>query len=303
MEPPPEVDRLVTASVGPDGDVYALWSSPRGAAGLASQTHGLPNPRTAEPVAAVVTAHGSEARVVARIRDLELARPMIQPLPSDRVLLVGARASWQPDGPDPNAVIIDPDGRPLQQATLGDGIASIQTTPSGAVWVGYFDEGVYGNLGWNGPGPAPIGRAGIARFDTDLVRRWEFPSDVDNPWSSVDDCYALNVADEVAWACYYSDFPVVRIEEGRVAGWRNTVRGARALAVDDRGKILLAGGFGPDRDRLVEGRLADGDLEVINESRLTLPGGAELPSQAIVAGRGPDLFVIVGRDCYRTTLS
>jgi len=52
-----------------------------------------------------------------------------------------------------------------------------------------------------------------------------------------------------------------------------------------------------------EGTAAPERLEAINESRLKLPGGAELPSQAIVTGRGPDLFVIAGRDCYRATLS
>lgn len=308
LEPPREADRLVTAAVGPDGHIYALWSSPGGAAQLASQTvqpgwATFPDPRTAQPVAATVTGYAPEPRVVARMGNLELAHPMIQPLPAGRVLLVGARASWRPEGPDRNAVVIDQDGRQLREATLGDGIESIQTTPSGDVWVGYFDEGVYGNFGWNGPGPAPIGQAGIARFDSDLIMQWEFPPHVDNPWGSVDDCYALNVVGEVAWACYYSDFPVVRIDGGRVSGWRNTVRGARALAVDDRGSILLAGGYGPERDRLVQGRLSNGELEVINESRLTLPNGAELPPQAIVIGRGTDLFVIAGRDCYRATLS
>jgi hypothetical protein len=243
-----------------------------------------------------------ERRVVARMRNLELAHPMIQPLPAERVLLVGARASWRPEGADRNAVVVDPDGQLLHEATLGDGIESIQTTPSGDVWVGYFDEGVFGNFGWNGPGPAPIGQSGIARFDSNLIMQWEFPSHVDNRWGSVDDCYALNVVGEVAWACYYSDFPIVRIDGGRVSGWRNTVRGARALAVDYRGKILLAGGYGPERDRLVEGRLSNDGLEVINESRLTLPDGSELPPQAIIAGRGPDLFVIAGRNCYGTTL-
>jgi len=127
------------------------------------------------------------------------------------------------------------------------------------VWVSYFDEGGYGNLGWNDPGPAPIGRSGIVRFDADLTKRWEYPSYVANPWGGVDDCYAFDVVGEVAWACYYSDFPVVRIDGEHVSGWRNPVRGARALVVGDGGvSILLVGGYGPERDRLVEGRLSNG---------------------------------------------
>lgn len=308
LEPPGKSDRLVTASVGPDNEVYALWSSPSGAAQLASQTiqtgwATFPDPRTSEPVAAVVTANADGPRIVARMSNLELAHPMIQPLPDQRVLLVGPRAAWRPEGPDRNAIVIDSEGRKILETTLGDGIETVQTSLSGEVWVGYFDEGVYGNYGWNGPGPAPIGKAGIARFGADLNLQWEFPSHVDNPWGSVDDCYALNVCGDIAWACYYSDFPVVRIDQGRVTGWHNTVRGARALTVDDHDNVRLAGGYGPERDRLTDGRLSDGELSVVRERRLTLPDGNELPLEAAITGRGPELFVTVGNDCYRTTLT
>ncbi|MFI7578403.1 hypothetical protein [Micromonospora sp. NPDC049497] len=60
----------------------------------------------------------------------------------------------------------------------------------GKLWVGYFDEGVYGNFGWGGPGPAPIGATGIARFTETLHPEWHFPTDDLSP---IDDCYALNV--------------------------------------------------------------------------------------------------------------
>ena len=78
---------------------------------------------------------------------------------------------------------------------------------------------------------------------------------------------------QLAWDCYYSAFPVVRIDGGRVSGWRDPVHGADALVVGDGDQILLAGGFGPERDRLVEARLTGGELEVIKESRLILPNG------------------------------
>ena len=306
LDPPHEADQLVTASVGPDGDIYALWSTPSSAQQLAPRRArpvfaSLPNPRTAEPVDAVVTAHAPAPRLVARINNLEIAHPKIQPLPDDRVLLVGARAAWRPDGPDKNAIIIDADGRRLREVTLGDGIESIQTTPSGDVWVGYFDEGVYGNYGWNRPGPTPIGHSGIVRFDSDLTMQWEFPGHVDHPWGNVDDCMALNIVGEVAWACYYRGFPVVRIDGGRVFGWSNPVHGASALVVGGGDRILLAGGFGPERDRLVEGRLTGGELQVIKESRLIMPNGEDLPQRAVMTGRGPQLLVFAGPNCYRMT--
>ena len=86
-----------------------------------------------------------------------------------------------------------------------------------------------------------------------------------------------------------------------MSGWRNPVHGADALIVGDGGHILLAGGFGPERDRLVEGRLTGRELAVIKESRLILPNGEDLPPRAVMTGRGPYLFVFAGRDCYRMT--
>ncbi|WP_176444820.1 hypothetical protein [Paenibacillus herberti] len=34
---------------------------------------------------------------------------------------------------------------------LGDGIQSVQVTDKGIIWTSYFDEGVFGNNGWDKP--------------------------------------------------------------------------------------------------------------------------------------------------------
>ncbi|WP_061297964.1 hypothetical protein [Herbidospora cretacea] len=122
---------------------------------------------------------------------------------------------------------------------LGDGIEHVQTTPSGEIWVGYFDEGIGGNFGWGGPrGPEPIGASGLVRFSAGLERVWTFPEDP--PYGGISDCYALNVAGEDAWACYYMDFPVVRVSGDEVTAWENTVEDARALVVAD-GRATVVG--------------------------------------------------------------
>ena len=37
------------------------------------------------------------------------------------------------------------------------------------VWVGYFDEGIYGNYGWGrAESEEPVGAYGIVRFSSDL---------------------------------------------------------------------------------------------------------------------------------------
>ena len=58
------------------------------------------------------------------------------------------RCRWRRDGPDRNAVLYDADGQVVSEHVLGDGIGHVLATSTGQVWVGYFDEGIYGNYGW-----------------------------------------------------------------------------------------------------------------------------------------------------------
>ena len=49
--------------------------------------------------------------------------------------------------PHPNAVLYDADGQVVSEHVLGDGIGHALADSAGQVWVGYFDEGIYGNYG------------------------------------------------------------------------------------------------------------------------------------------------------------
>lgn len=202
--------------------------------------------------------------------------------------------------PDRNAIFYDTDGQVAGEATVGDGIEHVAVARSGHIWIGYFDEGVYGNYGWGDAETAPsVGAAGLVRFSPDLEPDWRFPSHVDQPWGAISDCYALNVVGDTVWACYYTDFPVVRVEAGTVTGWHNTIaHGIRALAVRDA-TVALFGGYGPDHDRLVVATLGQNRLHQAAEYRLVLPDGSPVPPDAQVVGRGPDLHLIVGLDRYR----
>jgi hypothetical protein len=111
-------DVRVSASVGPDGQVMALWSAAEDLPSPKSTTTQpgwatFPDPRGSRPVTARVTVHAPEAVTVARIPALSLAHTKVQPLPDGRILIVGARSRWRPEGPDRNAVIYDADGRVL----------------------------------------------------------------------------------------------------------------------------------------------------------------------------------------------
>jgi hypothetical protein len=142
-----------------------------------------------------------------------------------------------------------------------------------------------------------MGVPGIVCFTSELERAWEYSFESNSSLGPIDDCYALNVDGESVWAYYYSDFPVVRIEDGSVRAWTNEVAGARALAVRSD-NVWLAGGYGSERDRLVTGALQGGKLIVLATQRIVLPDGSELPERAAVTGQGSRLHVIHGQDWF-----
>lgn len=77
-----------------------------------------------------------------------------------------------------------------------------------------------------------------------LAPVWHYPRYTEvGPWDAVNDCYAL-IDDTCTWACYYADFPVVRIRDGAVTGWHNEIRGASALAVAGSRGALFGGSAG-----------------------------------------------------------
>jgi hypothetical protein len=301
-------DVLVTASIGPDGQAVALWASPGDRSALRATTTqpgwaSFPDPRASRPVTARVTVHRPSAVTSIEITEMPLAHPTVQPLPGGHILVVGARCRWRPDGPDQNAIIYDADGQPVIEATIGDGIEHVLVSASGGIWVGYFDEGVYGNYGWGDAGaPPPLGATGLVRYTPTLEADWRYPAEARDRWGPISDCYALNIDGDTAWACYYTDFPVTRVEEDTVTGWRNGLaRSVRALIVADE-HLGLYGGFGPDYDVLVHAIRGEDELDRLAEYRLVLPDGAPLPTTAQPVGRGATLHLFDRSDWYHLNL-
>jgi hypothetical protein len=224
----------------------------------------------------------------------------VQPMPGDRFLVAGARCRWRPEGPDRNAVLYGADGQVVSEHVLGDGIAHVLATSTGQVWAGYFDEGIYGNYGWGrADSEEPVGAYGIVRFSPGLEAAWHYPKYTEvGLWDAVSDCYALNVDDTCTWACYYSDFAVVRIHDGIVTGWHNDIKGASALAVAGS-RVALFGGYGPDRDRLALTELTADRAEPACEYRIVLPDGQSLRSGTQVIGRGSCLHFLARTSWYQ----
>jgi hypothetical protein len=298
-------DVRVCASVGPAGEVVAVWTRPDALGAVTSTTVSaagacFPDPATDRPVEARITVHTPELAAVTPITGLALAHVTVQPMPGGRFLVAGARCRWHHDGPDRNGVLYDTDGQVICERVLGDGIAHVLATSDGQVWIGYFDEGIYGNYGWGqADTEEPVGASGIVRFSPGLAPVWRYPRCTGvGPWDAISDCYALNVDGTCAWACYDSDFPIVRIRDGAVTGWHNDIKGASALAVAGS-RVALFGGCGPDYDGLALTELGADRAEPAGEYRVVLANGEPLPAGTEVIGRGSRIHFLIGTSWYQ----
>lgn len=166
----------------------------------------------------------------------------IQPLAAE-LLLVCARSYFKgPDDFEKNGRVYTRDGKFAREILLGDGIQSVQATSSGVIWTSYFDEGVFGNYGWQNP----VGASGLVAWDSAGNKLYEFePRD---GLDSICDCYALNVeSEDDVWLYYYTAFPLVRLRRRQIESvWKIPLRGSDAFAVS-AGHALFHCGY-KDRD-------------------------------------------------------
>jgi len=162
----------------------------------------------------------------------------VQPL-HRHLLLVGARCSYYGVGKyDLNAKVCDFQGNTIREFLLGDGIQSVQVTEKGIIWTSYFDEGVFGNNGWN----KPVGAQGLLAWDENGNKLYE------DQVSDIADCYALNAAnDEEVWFYYYTDFLLGcisgGIEQPKVTFMNPEISGSSGFCTDGY-HFLFDGGYG-----------------------------------------------------------
>lgn len=273
---------LVAFDVGPDGVTYLVialeplddrFEQPGGASFVKTVPDKPQNYR-------VVALSGDEIVIDLRIAGERFNIHDVQPLP-DGLLLVCARSFRRGrDDFEKNGRVYSFEGKFVREILLGDGIQTVQATSEGVIWTSYFDEGVFGNDGWNDP----VGASGLVAFDQFGIKTCEF-----EPRAGLDpicDCYALNVAsDEDVWLYYYTDFPLVRLRRGRIESvWTMPVSGSDAFAVFD-GYALFRGGY-EDRDTYRLFSLRQGGTPVLlAEMEFHDNGGGKLLARR-VAGRG-----------------
>ncbi|MBM9624738.1 hypothetical protein [Streptomyces zhihengii] len=222
--------------------------------------------------ARVVSVHPGGGVELTELSAVRAHWPHLDRLPDGRFVVAAPRTRRSEDAHQ--VQVFDTRGRETAAFPVGDAIEHLLADEAGHLWVGHFDEN-------------PAG-----------IRRWTATGRLD--WTSdgaripgLFDCYALNVSGAVAWACPYTDFPLVEIRPARVERpvrvWANRIRGAKAVAVHGS-RVAFYGGYGEEGDRLAHAELTDVSVEPSDVGRLTLPDGSA-PGRRRVVGRGSRIYV------------
>lgn len=225
------------------------------------------------------------------LHGLSATFPLVDRFADGSVVVVGPRSSYRPETKgEANASIYNGRGEKIAEFAMGDGIADVQVDPADRIWVGYFDEGVFGNFGWgeHGEESAPMGSRGLLCFDRNGAKLWEFESP--EGIGPIDDCYALNVSKLAAWVYYYSDFPFARIDltSLEVSAWTTAGPGGGSFATDGE-RVLLYFGLREGEHRVTLMKFGERTADVEREFSLALPhDDSDVVS---VVGRGSALYV------------
>ena len=225
------------------------------------------------------------------IPQLDITFPLCDFFCDGRILLAGARCSWRGTNDfDMNGVIFSPETGSIERILLGDGIASLGIDSKDRIWVSYFDEGVFGNFGWNHPGPPGPGAGGLVCFASNGKTVWSFNTDECEGF--IDDCYALNVQRHVLWAYYYSDFNICRVD-GNFTPYilpDIPISGASAFAVGSEG-LLFTKQYDETADMFHFIPKKDGKTGQPQKVRGALPNGETFENSFFI-GRGNFLHVL-----------
>jgi hypothetical protein len=282
-------DHFVAAAVSVDigGDAIRLLLE----AGSRGELISAGKPPLGE-YSAIVAVSGDSWSSETCLSGVTAAFPKIDLLPEHEILVVTPRCRrFLDDTHEMNARVYDPDGKPRREFLLGDGVSHVQTDARGNIWVGYFDEGVFGNYGWK----TPVGAAGLSCFRNSGEKIWDF--EAPSGFDEIADCYALNVGGGGAWCYYYTGFPIAHVDSnGRVRCWNTATSGASAFAVGNE-KILLYGGYREQRNACKLLGLHDQNATIVAEVSLILPREIDLTRDRVI-GRDKLLHAFLGDDWY-----
>lgn len=220
-----------------DGKVYLLMEQP-------SETQGKDLLSTPSTYTAVeIQLDWAEQRVLETtlfpLGLLKFQFHYLRPV-GEQFLLLGARCAYREDGPDKNAWIVSRDGAVLSRFCLGDGIQDCVVKKDGTIITSYFDEGVFGNYGWD----EPLGACGLIAWTSEGTPLWK------NEKYSIYDCYAISLDEEEnLWFYYYDEFRLVRTNFKEDFVFELPIEGSGAFSVAPAGNAFLFQGGYQQRDK------------------------------------------------------
>ncbi|MEU5002355.1 hypothetical protein [Streptomyces sp. NPDC021622] len=238
--------------------------------------------------ALVVTVDAEGRNHTTELSALRARFPRIDALPDGGFVVADARSRRS----EQHVQVYDALGRESWTFRVGDAIEQFLVDPAGRLWVGHFDEGVFGDDELSGPG--------LRCWSAEGEPLWAYEA-VEGA-GEIYDCYALNVSGDGVWACAYDDFALLEIDPDRMDGTDgthgsdrtvrprlNSVAGAHALAVW-AGRAMFVGGYGDDRDRLVDAVVTHDRVRPVSTGRLVRPDGTPLGRRRTVS-RGRRVYV------------
>ena len=217
---------------------------------------------------------------------------LVQPL-GDEILLVCARSHYRgPDDYDRNGRVYTRDGKFVRSLLLGDGIQSVQTTSDEVIWTSFFDEGIFGNFGWE----EPVGASGLVAWNHAGEKLYEFrPA---KQLDSIIDFHALNVSsNEDVWFYHDSEFSLVHLHRQTVENqWAIPVSESDGFAVSDHYALFQGGSEEGNTYRLFSLR-KKGRVKEVSVLTLLDSDGNRLVAERTV-GRGKMLHLVSGGYLY-----
>lgn len=306
----PEVDEghiLASLAVSVRGDALFLFAETEEPSGVHPRLEKgvgiFPLPRLEQGSRYRLVIHGKDKQQEIDLGLRDLAHPIVDIFPDGRVLLAGARSAWRgPEDFDLNGCIITPGNDEARAILLGDGIESCQIDDSGRIWVSYFDEGIWGNWGWGMPGPPPISRHALNRFDDKGSITWHYDQSAGGP--VIDDCYALNATEGETFFYLYSGHLLGRASaDDRIDffAFETHLYGFTWFAIDDTCAVISGGYRNPSVQAYLLPRAQDGAFDKPREIGFHLPGGRR-PADGKWVARGDQIHYFDETGWYRIGL-
>ena len=227
--------------------------------------------------------------------------PMVDIFSDQSVALLGSRCEHRGENDyDLNGLIFDPSTGDVSRFLAGDGISHLGVDGQDRLWVGYFDEGVYGSFGWGSEGqPEPIGSSGLNCFNRSGKIIWRHDGQNDG---MIDDCYALNVGEASTHYYFYSDFHLGTVKGDWRTNYRATdVSGSQYFAITD-GLAVFTQQYDDAPDVISVAKISDQECRTLEKRHLVLPDGGNLENGQLFA-RNDALHYIDEENWYAWKIS